>query len=185
MPDTPITFGLSTSLIAPWNGDESYGSAIEVPNPVRVTATLRVQSVEGVGGDRIVAAPARVIAGNMAVEMTGVPIGVLEYIYGITAYDFGADATLKRTLALSAGQRLPWWGIVGQGLEEESLGDVLIYAPKCKVTSDIQLSGMAYNEISNLQFTATVLGTAAVPIFYLQYRAATGEYDLPPTNLAA
>lgn len=185
MSDRPITFGIADALIATWNGTGEYGDAIDVPHINMMNATVRVLSAEGTGDDRIVAVASRIIAGTVQMRMTAVPLNVLEIIYGVDLVSVGADATLTETLPIMAGQRLPWFGVVGQGLEEESLGDILMFAPKCKVTSDIQLGSMEYGVLSSVEFTATCLGEDDYGILYLQQRATAGEFDIPVTNLTA
>lgn len=174
-----VTFGLADAIIASWTGTGTYGDPEDIPHVSMMNATVRTLSAEGTGDDRIVAVPARTIAGTVQVRMTSVPFTVLEIIYGVDMITTGADETLIETLPISAGTRLPWWGIVGQGLEEDGLGDVLLAANKCKVTSDITLGSMEYGVISSVEFTATCLGEDDYPIFYLQHRATVGELDLP------
>lgn len=183
MSDRPISFGVADALIATRTGAGEYDTAIDVPHINMMNATVRVLSAEGVGDDRIVAVASRIIAGTVQMRMTSVPMNVLEIIYGVDLIEVGADETLTRTLPIMAGQRLPWWGVVGQGLEEEGMGDMLLFAPKCKITSDIQLGSMEYGVLSSVEFTATCLGEEDYGILYLQHRATTGEFDLPIENL--
>lgn len=183
MGDRTVTFGVNDAIIAPWTGTGTYGTPVDVPHISMMNATVRVLSAEGVGDDRIVAVASRVIAGSVQMRMTAVPVNVLEIIYGVDLISVGADDTLVETLPISAGQRLPWFGVVGQGLEEEGLGDVILAANKCKVTSDIQLGSMEYGVLSSVEFTATCLGEEDYPIFYLQQRASVGELDLPVGDL--
>lgn len=183
MSDRTVTFGLADAIIATWTGTGTYDAAVDCPHISMMNATVRVLSAEGVGDDRIVAVASRVIAGSVQMRMTAVPVNVLEIIYGVDLITVGADATLVETLPITAGQRLPWFGVVGQGLEEEGLGDVILAANKCKVTSDIQLGSMEYGVLSTVEFTATCLGEEDYPIFYLQQRATVGELDLPVEDL--
>lgn len=179
-----VTFGLADAIIASWLAAGSYGDPEDVPHVNMMNATVRTLSAEGTGDDRIVAVPARTIAGTVHVKMTSVPFAVLEIIYGVDLIAVGVDDTFVETLPILAGQRYPWWGIVGQGLEEEGLGDVLLAANKCKVTSDIQLGSMEYGVISSVEFTATCLGEDDYPIFHLQHRATAGELSLPVGSLS-
>lgn len=187
MSDRPVTFGITDALIAQWTGTGTYGDAIDVPHVKMMNATVRVLSAEGNGDNRIVALGSMVIAGNVHVQMTAVPMNVLEIIYGVDLVSVGADLTLVETLPLMAGQRLPYFGIVGLGEEAEGLGGILLGANKAKITSDIQLGSMEYGVLSSVEFTATCLGEDDYPIFYLQNLADISSLDLalPLANVSA
>lgn len=180
-----VSFGIQDGLISPYVAAGEYGDGIDIPFLQMMNATTRVLSQEGTGDMAIVAIGAVIIAGTVQVRMQGVPLDVLAIIYGSTIYESGADETLIRTLPIAAGQRLPYWGVVGMGLEAEGLGDQLLYAPKCKVTSDITLGTMEYGVLSSVEFTATCLGEEGYNIFNLSQRVTTGEFDLPPTGIEA
>lgn len=187
MGDRTVTFGITDALIATWTGTGTYGDPIDVPHVQMMNATVRVLSAEGTGDNRIVALGAHVIAGTVQVRMTAVPFNVLEIIFGIDIYSVGADLTLIETLPISAGQRLPYFGIVGLGEEAEGLGGVLLGANKAKVASDITLGSMEYGVLSSVEFTATCLGEDDYPIFYLQQLAdiSTLALDLPMASVSA
>lgn len=187
MSDRPVTFGVSDAIIATWEGTGEYGDPIDVPHVQMMNATVRVLSAEGTGDNRIVALGAMIIAGTVQVRMTAVPLQVLEIIYGIDLVSIGADETLVETLPIMAGQRLPYFGLVGLGEEAEGLGGILLGANKAKVASDIQLGSMEYGVLSSVEFTATCLGEDDYPIFYLQNLASVAglELDLPMANVSA
>lgn len=187
MGDRTVTFGIADAIIATWEGTGTYGDPVDVPHVSMMNATTRVLSAEGVGDNRLVAVPAIIIAGTVQVRMTAVPFNVLEIIYGTDIVSVGADLTLVETLPIFAGQRLPYWGMVGLGEEAEGLGGVLLGANKAKITSDIQLGSMEYGVISVVEFTATCLGEDDYPIFYLQQLASIDglDLDLPMANVSA
>jgi hypothetical protein len=187
MSDRTVTFGITDAIIATWEGTGTYGDPVDVPHVQMMNATVRVLSAEGTGDNRIVALGAHVIAGTVQVRMTAVPFNVLEIIYGTDIVTIGADETLVETLPIMAGQRLPYFGLVGLGEEAEGLGGVLLGANKAKVTSDITLGSMEYGVLSSVEFTATCLGEDDYPIFYLQQLASIAdlELDLPMANVSA
>lgn len=187
MSDRPVTFGITDAIIATRLGAGSYGDPIDVPHVQMINATTRVLSAEGTGDNRIVALGAMIIAGTVQVRMTAVPFNVLEVIYGTDIVSVGADETLVETLPIMAGQRLPYFGLVGLGEEAEGLGGVLLGANKAKVASDITLGSMEYGVLSSVEFTATCLGEEDEPIFYLQNLASIAgfELDLPVANVTA
>lgn len=178
-----ITFGIQDAKIAARTGPDTYGTAVDVPNIQLMGVTLRVISAEGTGDDRIVVVAARAIAGQMQVRMQGVPLDVLEIVTGVNAVDVGTPVT-STSLAIPGGQRMPAFGIVGQGLEEEGLGDQLIFVPNAKVTSDITLSTMEYGTLSQVEFTAMAIDDDDYGIINLIERVATGAFTLPPTEVS-
>jgi len=185
MGDRTVTFGIAGALIATRTGTGIYGDAIDCPHVRMMNATVRVLSAEGNGDNRIVALGSMIIAGTVQIQMTAVPVNVLEIIYGIDLVSVGADLTLVETLPITAGQRLPYWGMVGLGEEAEGLGGILLGVNKAKIISDVQLGSMEYGVLSSVEFTATCLGEDDYPIFYLQQLAdiTTLELALPLANV--
>jgi hypothetical protein len=179
-----ISFGIQDGIVAPRTSALVYGTAVNVPHIQMMNVTARVQSAEGTGDDRIVVVASRLIAGSAQVRMQGVSLEVLEVVLGLTLIEIGSGDTLKTTLPLSAGHRLPWFGMAGQGLEEEGNGDVLIYAPKAKVASDISLGTLEYGTLSSIEFTATLLGEGDYDIIDLQHRATVGALAIPIGGMA-
>lgn len=172
-----ITFGLWLGMIFPRTSALVYGAGVELPYVQMMGMTGRTLSAEGTGNDRIVVVASRRIAGNATVRMQGVPLDALAVITGEPLVEEGAAETLIRTFRYREG-RYPWFGMVGQGLEEEGNGDALLYVPKCKIAGDLAFGTMEYGVLSSLEFPVTALGEGDYDIFDIQHRATMDE-DVP------
>lgn len=169
-----ISFGLWAAFVYPRTSALVYGTGVELQYVQMMGMTGRVLSAEGTGNDRIVVVASRKIAGTSQVRMQGVPLDAMAVILGEPLAESGSGSTLIRTLRYREG-RYPWFGMVGQGLEEEGNGDVLLYMPKGKVASDINFGSLEYGVLSSVEFSMTCLGEGDYDIFDIQHRATTDE----------
>lgn len=172
-----ITFGMWMGMVFPRTSALVYGAGVELEHVQMMGVTGRTLSAEGTGNDRIVVVASRKIAGSSQVRMQGVPLDALAVITGEPLVESGAAETLIRTFRYREG-RYPWFGMVGQGLEEEGNGDVLIYVPKCKIAGDINFGSLEYGVLSSIEFPVTCLGEGDYDIFDIQHRA-TMDDDVP------
>lgn len=178
-----ITFGMWKAIVFPRTSALVYGTGVELKYAQMMNVTGRVLSAEGTGNDRIVVVASRKIAGSAQVRMQGIPLAAAAVVIGEPLDEVGADDTLVRTLRYREG-RFPWFGMVGQGLEEEGQGDALIYCPKAKIASDVVFGGMEYGVLSSLEFTVTLLGETDYDIFDIQHRATMDEEIPFPVELS-
>lgn len=179
----PVTFGIQDAKVATRDGLNDYGTAVDVPYIQMMNVTMRVISAEGTGDDRIVAVASRVIAGQGQCRMQGVSLEALEVVTGMTLAEEGDPPNEIKTLPIVAGTRLPAFGIIGQGLEEEGMGDVLLFTPNAKITSDVTLGTMEYGTLSQVEFTFTAIDDGEYDILNLIHRETTGAYTLPPAHM--
>lgn len=180
-----LVFGLADAKVATRTAPDTYGTAVDVPNVQMMSATMRTISAEATGDDRIVAVASRFIAGQFQVRMQGVDLAALGVITGIDIVATGVTPNLIQTLSFPAGHRLPAFGIVGQGLEEEGLGDQLIFVPNAKVTSDITLGSFEYGNFQTVEFTAMAIDDEDYGAINLIQRETTGAYTIPPAGITA
>lgn len=179
-----LTYGMRDAKVATRNATDDYGTAVDVPNVQMMNATMRVMSGEATGDDRIVAVASRFIAGQMQIRMQGAPLEALAVVTGIDPIVVGVTPNTVTTLRFPAGHRLPAFGIVGQGLEEEGLGDQLIFVPNAKITSDVTLGGFEYGQFQTVEFTAMAIDDETYGAVNLIQRETTDDaYTLPPANI--
>jgi hypothetical protein len=179
-----VTFGIQDCKVAPRDGVDDYGTAVDVPFIQMMNITMRVISAEGTGDDRIVAVASRVIAGQGQCRMQGVPLAALAVITGMTLASEGTTPDEIDTLPIVAGTRLPAFGIVGQGLAEEGLGDLTLFVPNAKITSDVTLGTMEYGQLSQVEFTFTAIDDGEYDILNLiEHETALTALAIPPAHL--
>lgn len=184
-----ITFGLQDAKVAKRTAAGTYGTAIDVPHVQMVNVTMRVISAEGTGDDSLAVVASRIIAGAGQCRMQGVPLAVLALLTGMTLANEGTSPAEIDTLPIVAGARLPAFGIVGQGLAEEGLGDQVIFVPNAKITSDVQLGQMEYGALSMVEFSFTAINDNVGEDGYdiiniIEHETALTTLALPPAHLA-
>lgn len=183
-----VSFGIRDALIAARTAADTYGAAVDIPYIQMMSASLRVATAEGTGDDRIVITASRAIAGNLQVRVQGAPFTIFPILLGVTPDVTGVTPNKVTQIAIPGGQRMPAFGIVGQGLAEEGLGDVLLFAPNVKVTSDITLISMEYGNLSTFEFSATALADDDYGILSLVERETTSALaaaTFPPTGIGS
>lgn len=178
-----VTYGIQDAVVATRNGPDDYGTAVDVPFIQMMNVAMRVISAEGTGDDRIVVVASRIIAGQGQCRMQGVPLEALEVVLGMDIDETGTTPDVIKTLPIVAGARLPAFGIIGQGLEEEGLGDQLLFVPNAKITSDVTLGAMEYGTLSSVEFTFMAIDDGEYDILNLIHRETTGAYTLPPAHM--
>lgn len=182
----PITFGIQDCKVGTRTAAGTYSTAVDVPHIQMMNVNMRVISAEGTGDDRVVAVASRIIAGTGQCRMQGVSLEALAVVTGMTLDTEGTGATVIKTLPIKAGARLPAFGVVGQGLAEDGLGDEVIFVPNAKITSDVQLGQMEYGVLSSVEFSFTAVDDGEYDILNLiEHATALTALALPPAHLVA
>ena len=147
-------FGLNDVKIAPWTATDNYGSAVDVPSVQLMGAVLQVVSATLEGDDTITASAARAIGGEVRIRFGSVNIAALEVLLGNTATSSVASPNEVKQLKMAGGDNMPYFGIVGKALAEEGSGDFLVFLPKVRIMSDVELATLEYGNFAIPEFTA-------------------------------
>lgn len=177
-----ISFGIRDCKIAARTAAGTWGASIDVPFIQLMNVNERVLSAEGTGDDRIVTAPAIVIAGEGQCRMQGVPLSVLALIHGLDVESISINTIASELLAIPTGTHLRPFGIAGLGIDSEALGDKIIFVPNAKVTSNITLGSMEYGALSVLEFSFLALDDSDdYPFLSIAERTDTADdLTIPP-----
>jgi hypothetical protein len=176
-----ISFGLRDGKIAPRTAVGTWGAAVDIPWVQMVNVTMRVLSAEGTGDDGIAAVGSRIIAGAGQCRMQGIPLAVLALITGQSTEAITINTIATTLLSIPAGARLAHFGIAGLGLNEDDLGDTILFAPNAVVTSDITLGSLEYGVLSSVEFTFTAIADGDYNILNLYARDDTADdLTIPP-----
>lgn len=177
-------YGLADGKVATRTAPGTYGTLVDVMSIQVATSTLRIQSGELTGDDRINAVASRAIAGQLQIRFGGALLEVLEVITGVASASSLSSPNRVRRLRIPGGQRMPAFGFIGQGLAEEGLGDQLVFVPNAKVTSDIQLTMNEYGNFQVIEFTAMAVADDTLGIINIVPRETTGAISvMPPANI--
>lgn len=180
--------GLQDAKIATWvntAGTTSYGTLQDVMSVQMMGAAVDPVTAELTGDDRITAQFSRLIAGEINVRFAGMLLEVLAIVFGITTVASGTTPSQVQHFRIVGGQRLPYFGMIGQGLAEEGLGDMLVFVPKIKVTSQIRLTNMEYGAWQICEFTARAVDDQDWGIINIVRRETTGAFVMPPAGLVS
>lgn len=183
-----VVAGLQDASVATWintAGVTSYGALTDVMSVQVASTNLRVVTAELTGDDRITATMSRMIGGSINMRFAGKLLEVLAVVLGYAPTVTGITPSRVQQMMLFGGKRSPYFGMIGQGLAEEGLGDMLVFIPKAKVTSDITLTSMGYGEFQVAEFTASAVDDQDYGIINLIRRETTGAYTMPPAGIAA
>lgn len=176
-------FGLNDVKVAAWNATNSYGSAVDVMSAQQLGGTLRVVSAELIGDDSITATGSRVIGGQINMRFGGISLAALEVILGNTATSSVASPNEVKQLKMDGGDNLPYFGLVGKALAEEGVGDFMIFYPKCKIMSDIQLANMEYGQFAIPEMTIMAVDDETYGVLSLIEHQANTAIAIPPLNI--
>lgn len=177
-------FGLCDVKIAAWNATNSYGTVVDVMSAQQLGGTMRISSAEMTGDDKITATGSRVVGGEIRLRFGGISLAALEVLLGNTATSSVASPNIVKQLKMVGGDNLPYFGLIGQALAAEGIGDFLIFYPKCKIMSDVQLVNLAYGEFAIPEMTIMAVDDDTYGVFSLVERQTTGAVTvLPPANI--
>ncbi|HKI69927.1 MAG TPA: hypothetical protein VKA67_10085 [Verrucomicrobiae bacterium] len=178
------TFGLNDVKIAVWNSTDSYGTAVDVPSVQLMGAVLRILSAQLEGDDKITATASRAIGGQSQLRFGSVSIAALEVMLGNSSTASGTTPTQQDELRVSGGDNMPYFGICGKALAEEGSGDLHVFLPKVKITSDVTLASLQYGQFAIPELTVEAVDDATYGIINLVEHETAVAIQIPPTNLS-
>jgi hypothetical protein len=176
-------FGLNDVKIATWLATNSYGTAVDVMSAQQLGGTLRVVSAELTGDDTITAQASRVIGGQIQMRFGSVNLAALEVLLGNTATSSVASPNAVKQLKLIGSDNMPYFGLVGKALAEEGIGDFLIWYPKCKIMSDVQLVNLEYGQFAVPELTIMAVHDDTFGVLSLIERQTAAAIAIPPANI--
>lgn len=134
MADTALyTFGLQQCIVAPSNGDGTFGTPYTFDSTKSLKFAKKYVSDRAQGNNRITALAAQAISYDITVDTAGFQDNVLQVLEGITAASSGPGTNFDESNEL-----MPYFGLIGETFPDT--GDVLLFFPKCKITADLNYS---------------------------------------------
>jgi hypothetical protein len=178
------TFGLNDVKIATWNSTNSYGTAVDVPSVQLMGAIMRVVTAQLEGDDKITATASRAIGGQSQIRFGSVSIAALEVMIGNSSTASGSTPNQQDHLKISGGDNMPYFGICGKALAEEGSGDLHVFLPKVKITSDVTLASLEYGNFAIPELTVEAVDDATYGIINLVEHETAAAVAIPPTNIS-
>lgn len=176
-------FGINDAKVAAYNGTDDYGTAVDVPSIQMLNTDIRVLSGELEGDDQITDSHAQVIGGMVRMRFGSLSIAALEVLLGIDSSPSGSTPDQVDQLKISGGDNMPYVGISGKIAATQGDGDLHVFIPKCKITSDFTLVQGEYGSytIPDVELNAVDDATYGVALVIEQETAA--NVAIPPTNV--
>lgn len=176
-------FGLADVKIAPWTSTGVYGTAVDVPNAQLMGNTLKILSAQLEGDDAIQAVASRAIGGEVRIRFGAISIEALEVLLGQTAVPSGTPET-QQALTISGGDNMPYFGICGKALAEEGGGDLHVFVPKCKITTDVTLAQLEYGKFAVPELTVYAANDATYGVIGLVPHKTAADVAIPPAGIS-
>lgn len=131
MADTALyTFSLQAVWVAPNNGDGTFGTQFQFDSIKSLSYSKKYVSDRAQGNSRITALAAQAISYDISLDTAGFQDNVLGVMQGLAAASSGVGINWDESNDL-----MPYFGLIGQTFPDT--GDVLLFFPRCKITSDI------------------------------------------------
>lgn len=176
-------FGLRDVQVAVWNGDGTYGTAVDVPSVQMMGAILKIISAQLEGDDQITATAARAVSGETRLRFGSVSIAALEVMLGNTSVTSGASPNRQDALTVEGGDNMPYFGICGKALAEEGAGDLHVFLPKVRIMQDVELASLQYGQFAIPEITVAAVSDADYGIVNLIEHETATDVALPPVGL--
>lgn len=175
-------FSLEDAKIATWNATNDYGTAVDIPSVQQMGGRLRMMSGELEGDSQITAVASRAIAGEVRLRFGSISIAALEKLIGNASTLCGTTPTRQDLLKIAGGDNMPYVGIIGQILAEEGTGDLHVFYPKAKITSDFDLVAAEYGRFIIPEVTLMAVPDSTYGIVELIEHETATAVVIPPSQ---
>lgn len=145
------TFSLQQFAAAVNNNDGTFGSPVVSPSAKGIKFNQKLISDRAEGNTRITALAAQAISAGFQLDSHGFQFALMQIFMGVNPTSSGPSSpTLQKGLTLK-NNRMKYFGVIAQAWSAENDGDVWLFLPKCKITSDFTW-GFDFGKIAAPQF---------------------------------
>lgn len=177
-----VTFGLNDAKIAVWNGDGTYGTAVDVPSVQQVSVVLQFSSAQLTGDDKITATASRAIGGTATVRWGSISLAVLEVMLGGSITSSIASPNNVRNFRVPGGGAAQYFGLVGRALADDGQ-DTHVFLPQCKITGDLPIASMAYGEFTIPEAPLTLVADETWGVLNIVMHETAAVIAVPPASI--
>lgn len=172
-------FGLRDVKVALWEGDGTYGTAVDIPSVQMYEIQLQTTNAQLEGDDKITDTNAIARSAQIRVRFGSVSLEALSVLLNINL----VDSTDTHTLRVG-NLEFPYFGICGQAYATRGGGDTHVFVPQCKIMEGFTIS-MQYGQYSIPEVTCmAVFDDTYQTIFDIVKHETATAVTLPP-NYAA
>lgn len=127
---TSFIFSLQQVQVASYINGLTYGTPVTFDSSKTLSLSKKYVSDRAQGNSQITSLAAQSISYDLTLETSGFQDAALAIMEGITATVSNAQSNFDESNDL-----MPYFGLIAQGYPDT--GDVLLFFPRCKITSDI------------------------------------------------
>lgn len=185
MPERTVAWDIDDCVIAT-NLNNVFGTPVDVAGIISMQGTVRVKSGEQPGDGGIYSVVSKIIGGTLTFSFADLQSwDVLGILTGRSAESSGSPAALALPLDT---RQFPFFALSGRTQLDDGLGELHIFMPKIKITSDFQF-GLADNAFVVPEFQGTFIPApnitrAGKPVVIVPVRySSTVATNIPPTGL--
>lgn len=174
-------YGLRDLKIAPWNGENNYGTERDILGAREMTATLEIQATELEGDDVVLDQFAKIKSVTLRISYASVDQEVLSLLTGGTLVS-NADYE-DVALGKNQNETAPFFAVAGKVVGSPS-GDLHIFIPKCKLSGNLQYQAQQNNYlIPSADFRGVWEGPINGIVRFRKFSSPTGLHiPLATTN---
>ncbi len=129
-------FGLNDCKVATWEGEETYGPAVDVESIQLMGVEFNTESGQLEGDDIITDAHAKIQSVTVRIRFGFKDLDVLEVLTGVT----NTESAPNSESMIFGRDNMPYFAINGRVDSTEGGGDMHIFIPKCKLMEGFGLS---------------------------------------------
>lgn len=127
-------FGLNDCKVAPWNGVESYGTAVDVESVQMFGFELQTESGELEGDDITTDVHAKIQSANVRFRFAFKDLAVLAVLTGVSHVESPYNESMK-----FGRDNMPYFAVCGRADATSGGGDTQVFVPKCKLLDAFSL----------------------------------------------
>jgi len=128
-------FGLDDAKIAVWNGDGTYGTAVDVPSVQMMDVQYQTVNGQLEGDDIITDTHAKARSAQVRIRFGSVSFPVLAVLTGVPTVS-SPGARTQRFGKIN----FPYFGLCGRALSTRDGGDTHLFVPQCKIMEGFTVS---------------------------------------------
>lgn len=181
-------FDLDDAKIAIWNGDGTYGTALDVPSVQIVGGAIQNRQGTLSGDGYITATAAKIQAAQVQFRFGGLSQEVLEIVTGKAVESSGTTPNRIKYTRWGGGQPMPYFSLCARTLAAEGTGDTHIFFPKLKAMDGFEIrfeeEAFSIPEISCMSLPDSNWTTGGRPLLAVLVEHETAvAVVIPPANI--
>lgn len=154
---TGYSFGLEEAWIATWNGQATFGTAVQLVACEIFDVSFETVSGELKGDDQIIDVFAKTISGKIRIKFGFNNLNVIPILTG----DVQTTSSPTSDNVVFSNTVRPYFAIIGRIDQSQGGGDLQLFIPKCKITGAFGPLTMSFGNYLTPQLDAMAITDGA------------------------